>query len=334
MTRPMLSATLAATLALALAPFAALAQGMTVVTLGARGGIEDGNLSAYMIHPAGDPRAVACDAGSLMAGLVAAEEAGVFDAVEVPADSDLTRVGYVLTEAIRGYFPSHAHLDHVAGLIIASPDDSAKPIYGLASVLENLGATYFNWTAWPNFLTTGPAPLGKYETVALEPGVARDVDGTAMRVTAWPLDHGPVESTAFLFEAGDDAVLCIGDTGPDRVEGNGRLAAIWEAVAPLAASGALKAVIVESSYTSDRSDELLFGHLTPALIHEELAVLADLAGDGALEGLDVVISHTKFLLTKGPSAQERMLAELEAGDTLGLQFHIPEQGMAWTFGAD
>ena len=44
-------------------------------------------------------------------------------AVTVPADTDQSRAGYVLTTRIKGYLISHAHLDHVAGLIIASPDD-------------------------------------------------------------------------------------------------------------------------------------------------------------------------------------------------------------------
>ncbi|MGB3555342.1 MAG: 3',5'-cyclic-nucleotide phosphodiesterase [Jannaschia sp.] len=320
--------------ALSLAPALAAADGMTIVTLGARGGIEDGNLSAFLIHPAGDPRGVTCDAGALVAGLNAAEAAGAFDGIAVPEDSEYTRVGHVLTEVVKGYFVSHAHLDHVAGLIVASPDDSAKPIYGLSSVLQNISSTYFNWVAWPNFATTGPSPLGKYELTELVPGEAIEVADTAMRVTAWPLAHGPVESTAFLFEAGEDAVLCLGDTGPDRVEEGDNLRAVWEAVAPLAASGALKAIIIEASYTSDRPDDLLFGHLTPALIHAEMAVLDGLAGDGALEGLDVIISHTKFVLKKGPLAQDLIGAELEAGDTLGLAYHMPEQGMAWTFGGE
>ncbi len=59
--------------------------GFDVVALGARGGIEDGNLSAFMISPAGDGRAVTCDAGSLVNGLRVADEKGVFDAVDVPA---------------------------------------------------------------------------------------------------------------------------------------------------------------------------------------------------------------------------------------------------------
>lgn len=320
---------------LALLPLGAWAEGFTIVTLGARGGIEDGNLSAFLIHPAGDPRGVTCDAGSLVSGLRAAEEAGVFDGIAVPEDSGMTRVGHVLTDVIRGYFISHAHLDHVAGLVIASPDDSAKPVHALPSVLEAIEATYFNWTAWPNFGPSGVEPhLGKYAYVPLVPGEAIAVEGTAMTATAYPLDHGPVESTAFLFEAGGDAVLCLGDTGPDRVEGGAKLRALWQAVAPLAASGALKAVIIESSYPSDRPDDALFGHLTPALIHEEMDVLAGLAGAEALRGLEVIVSHTKYLLTEGPLAQDVMLEELKTGDRLGLTYRIPEQGVAWTVGGD
>ena len=123
--------------------FATAGPGFDVVVLGARGGIEDGNLSAFMIAPAGDGRAVTCDAGSLVNGLRAADEKGVFDSVDVPADSPFTRVGYVLTEQIKGYLISHAHLDHVAGLVIASPDDAKKPIYGLPSVLERYPGQLF-----------------------------------------------------------------------------------------------------------------------------------------------------------------------------------------------
>ena len=162
--------------------------GFDVVVLGARGGIEDGNLSAFMIAPAGDGRAVTCDAGSLVNGLRAADEKGVFDSVTVPADSPFTRVGYVLTEQIKGYLISHAHMDHVAGLVIASPDDAKKPIYGLPSVLEDIQGTYFNWEAWPNFGSGGKEPqLKKYELTALAPGEPRDLAGTAMQVTAYPL---------------------------------------------------------------------------------------------------------------------------------------------------
>lgn len=306
--------------------------GFDVVTLGARGGIEDGNLSAFMISPAGDGRAVTCDAGALVNGLRVADEKGVFDAVTVPADSPYTRVGYVLAEQIKGYLISHAHLDHIAGVIIASPDDSKKPIYGLASVMEKVQATYFNWQAWPNFGTGGQAPqLKKYELTALTPAERRDLAGTAMQVTAYPLSHGGVESTAFLIESGDDALLCFGDTGPDEVEKSTAIADIWAAVAPLVKEKRLKAVIIEVSYDNSQPDKQLFGHLTPAWLQKSLAGLEAAAGPGSLKELPVVISHVKYSLKQGQSPQERILAELEAGNTLGVRYIIPEQGDAWRF---
>ena len=109
-------------------PEAIAADGFDLVVLGALGGIQDGNLSASLIHPHGDNRGVTCDAGTLVNGLRVAEEKGAFADVTVPADSPQSRVGYMLTNAIKGYLISHAHLDHVAGLIVASPDDSKKPI--------------------------------------------------------------------------------------------------------------------------------------------------------------------------------------------------------------
>jgi 3',5'-cyclic-nucleotide phosphodiesterase len=113
-----------------LMPTAALSgQGFDVIVLGALGGIQDGNLSSYLIRPHGDRNAIACDAGSLVNGLKAAHDKGVFRDVKVPGDSTDSVIGHVLKNEIRGYLISRAHLDHVQGLVIASPDDSNKTIY-------------------------------------------------------------------------------------------------------------------------------------------------------------------------------------------------------------
>ena len=227
-------------------PEAIAADGFDLVVLGALGGIQDGNLSASLIHPHGDNRAVTCDAGTLVNGLRVAEEKGAFANVTVPADSPQSRVGYMLTNAIKGYLISHAHLDHVAGLIIASPDDSKKPIYALPSVGADLVETYFNWRAWPNFSDRGKAPqLKKYAIAELTPGAATPIADTAMTVTAFPLAHGGVESTAFLLESGGDGILCFGDTGPDAVEKGTRLGDIWTAVAERVKQQRLKAIVIE-----------------------------------------------------------------------------------------
>jgi 3',5'-cyclic-nucleotide phosphodiesterase len=323
-------ATLAAFLALSGA--ARAGEGFDVVVLGARGGIEDGNLSAFLISPHGDPRAVTCDAGSLVNGLRVADAKGAFDGVTVPSESAYTRIGHMLTENIKGYLVSHAHLDHIAGLIAASPDDSRKPIYALPSVTGDIERTYFNWDAWPNFGNRGEEPLlRKYEYRDLAPGEKTELAGTAMNVTAFPLSHGGVESTAFLIESGDDALLCFGDTGPDAVEKTTRIADIWTAVAGRLRDKQLKAIIIEVSYTNAQPDNLLFGHLTPNWLLKSLRALEEKAGEGSLKGLPVVISHIKYSLKKGPPPQEDVLRELQTGNDIGVDFIIPEQGMKRRF---
>jgi 3',5'-cyclic-nucleotide phosphodiesterase len=315
-----------------LMPTAALAeQGFDVIVLGALGGIQDGNLSSYLIRPHGDRNAIACDAGSLVNGLKVAQDKGVFGDVKVPEGSTDSVVGHVLKNDLKGYLISHAHLDHVQGLVIASPDDSNKTIYSLPSVSAEIEQNYFNWKAWPNMLDRGQQPqLKKYHLEDLKPGKAKELTGTKMTVTPFPLNHGGAESTAFLIESGDDAILCFGDTGPDEVQKASNMQDIWKAVADKVKQRKLKAIILEVSYTSDRSDHLLFGHLTPKWVHKTLHALDQEVGGNALKGLPVVVSHIKYPLTD-EQPQEAIRKELEAGNDLGVQFVIPEQGALYHF---
>jgi 3',5'-cyclic-nucleotide phosphodiesterase len=308
------------------------ADGFDVIALGALGGIEDGNLSAWLVHPHDDNRAVTFDAGTLVNGLRVAEEKGDLDSIKLPAESKLSRVGYVLTDLIKGYLISHAHLDHVAGLVLASPDDSKKPIYVLPSVAAALSESYFNWQAWPNFTDRGKAPqLKKYPLTELAPGVAVPLQDTKMTMTPFPLSHGGVESTAFLVESDGDAILYFGDTGPDPVEKTTKMHDVWAAVADKARQHKLKAILIESSYTSDRPDRQLFGHLTPKWIMTSLHELDTLAGgNNVLKDLPVVITHIKYALTR-EQPQARMRDELTAANDLGLRILIPQQGSHWHF---
>jgi 3',5'-cyclic-nucleotide phosphodiesterase len=324
-------AALAMAALLPIAADAAAADGFDVVALGALGGIQDGNLSAFLIRPRSDENAVTCDAGSLVNGLRVADEKGAFDDIKVPAGAPLSRVGHILTNRIKGYLIGHAHLDHVGGLVIASPDDSKKPIYALPSVGNELVETYFNWRAWPNFTDRGKAPqLKKYTIADLAPGIATALKDTKMTVTAFPLSHGGVESTASLIESDGDAVLCFSDTGPDAVEKTTRMKDVWSAVAERVKQRRLKAIVIEVSYTSDRPDNLLFGHLTPRWLLKSLRELDGLAGGKALTDLPVVVSHIKYSLT-GEQPQKKILEELQAENDVGVRFIIPQQGSRWHF---
>jgi 3',5'-cyclic-nucleotide phosphodiesterase len=223
-------------------------------------------------------------------------------------------------------------MDHIAGLVAASPDDTRKPIYGLPSVMERVQRNYFNWEAWPNFGFEGEEPhLKKYDLTDLVPGQALALDGTAMQVTAYPLAHAGIESTAFLIESGEDAILCFGDTGPDEVEKSTRMQDVWAAVADRVKGNRLKAIIIEASYTNAQPDKFLFGHLTPAWLQKSLGELESLAGSGSLKDLPVVVSHVKYSLKKGEPPTRTVLGELEAGNTLGVRFVMPEQGDRWRF---
>ena len=126
-------------LASLLAPAQSLpAPAFTVVPLGVRGGLDEGNLSAYLMAPAGSSAYVCLDAGSLRTGL---EKALARRALVGPSPEA------VLQQQVKAYLLSHAHLDHVAGLLLNAPDDAPKPIYGLPSCLQTLQNDYFNWRA-------------------------------------------------------------------------------------------------------------------------------------------------------------------------------------------
>jgi cAMP phosphodiesterase len=298
----------------------ALAQpAFTVVPLGVKGGLAEGNLSAYLVAAAGTSSYVALDAGSLRPGAEKAVATGVFN---VPAAE-------VLMQYVKGYCLSHPHLDHVAGLLLNAPDDTPKPIYGLAACLATMQRDYFNWQAWPNFADGGPAPaLGKYQLRELMPGQPTALTGTALSVQAFRLSHGaPYQSTAFLVRSHDSYLLYLGDTGADEIEKAHYLRDLWQAVAPLVQRHALKAIFIESSYPNAQPTAQLFGHLTPALLLQELAALGQLAGPRSLRGLPVVVTHLK----PTPGNEELIRQQLAAGNALGVQLVFPEQGRALQF---
>ena len=76
-----------------------------VVPLGVYGGIDERNLSAYLVAPIGTKEYVCLDAGTVHSGIEKAIEKGTFS---VPSST-------VLRQYIKGYCISYAHLEHVSG---------------------------------------------------------------------------------------------------------------------------------------------------------------------------------------------------------------------------
>jgi len=311
---------------------AAASPAFDVVVLGDAGGLAEDDLTAFLLFPAGGDAGVALDAGTLYGGIRAALRSGAFAGFPLRDDGDLTPEGQVLQTHVKAYLVSHAHLDHVAGLILSSTDDTSKPIFALPATIDVLREHVFNWRLWPNFASDGvPPALSRYTLTPLESGEAREIPGTSFRVTAFPLSHGgSSESTAFLLETGGQSILYLGDTGPDAVEGKGHLRALWTRVAPLVRARTLHAIFIEASYPSDRADEKLFGHLTPRWVNEELGVLASIVDEAdrghALRGLPVVITHIKPTLARGETPRARIERELREANPYDVRFIVATQG--------
>ncbi|MGL2999826.1 MBL fold metallo-hydrolase [Flavobacterium sp. RSSB_23] len=286
-----------------------------VVPLGVYGGIDERNLSAYLVAPFGTKEYVCLDAGTVHSGIEKAIEKGTFSV------SSST----VLRQYIKGYCISHAHLDHVSGLIINSPADSTKTVYAIAPAMKMMQSHYFNDQTWANFGDSGIGkPLKKYHFETLSFGKILPISNTSMTVQAFPLSHvNPYESTAFLIKKDNNAVLYLGDTGPDAVEKTTNLADLWKAIAPLIQKQELKGIFIEVSFPNEQPDGFLFGHLTPKHLMKEMQVLAALTGKGALQKCKIIITHLK----PPAAAIQKIKQQLAAPNDLGLTFVFPEQGV-------
>lgn len=290
-----------------------------IVPLGVKGGMDESNLSAYMLAAGGTDNYICLDAGTLHAGIQQAVNNGVFKAP----------VSKVLRQYIKGYFISHPHLDHLAGMIINSPEDSIKNIYGLPFCLDVIKEKYFSWKSWANFADEGETPLlKKYHYYPLAPGASTPVANTEMSVRAFPLSHSaPYQSTAFLVSYRQQYILYLGDTGADTVERSDKLRLLWQEVAPLVKARRLKAIFIEVSFPDEQPLKQLFGHLTPTLLMQEMQALGSFCGMAALKGLPVVVTHIKPS-GNNETAIRGQLAQL---NKLQLRLIFPEQGKALSF---
>ncbi|MCF2949167.1 3',5'-cyclic-nucleotide phosphodiesterase [Paraglaciecola aquimarina] len=303
-----------------------------LITLGDTGGIQDGNLSAFLLRSLSDSNYIALDAGSLVNGINVALHKKAFANITINNDPAWQTNGIILREHVKAYLISHGHLDHVAGMLISSPQDSKKPIYALPSVNQTLLDTYFNWQAWANFTNRGKPPqLNQYQLIDLKPKQATPIKNTSLKVTAFSLSH-PLESTAFVIEKGQNMFVYFGDTGPDEVEKQGKLNAIWRYLAKQMPDKTLRGLIIEVSFDNQRPDNLLFGHLTPKWLMAELKQFNILLQPNiTLAGTKVVISHIKYSLASGQNPRHKIRQELAQANNLGIEFILAKQGQVLTF---
>ncbi|CEG55640.1 MBL fold metallo-hydrolase [Legionella fallonii] len=300
-----------------------------VIPLGTSGGEFQNNLSAYLVAANQSNEWISLDAGTLCSEInnLPLNE---LNALGIQSPQQL------FTEKIKAYLISHAHLDHINGLVICSTIDRHKNILGINSTIDYIRDNIFNWKVWPNFGDEGSKPLLKqFHYSRLELGKKTSVPNTRFWVTAFPLNHGHgYPSTAFLLEANNNYLLYLGDTGADQVEHSQDLKQLWQGIAPLIREHKLNALFIECSYPDSRLDSLLFGHLKPQWVLNELHELAkdvdSKQPQAALKGLNVVITHIKQGIGEKDNWRE-ILRELNEKNDLGVHFIVPIQGKVLNF---
>jgi 3',5'-cyclic-nucleotide phosphodiesterase len=311
--------------------------------LGVLGGDLDTNLSSYLLGLPGAPPVLMLDAGSIVPGLVRwKQREGA-----LPADPGPAAQAHMALETLRpleAVLITHAHLDHVGGLIpqstlelsMALQGHAPMELVGLPETTEALREHIFHSPLWADF-TAVPKDHPTFRLAPLKPGEERALG--PFRVQAIPLNH-PVPCAAFLIQRGEAAYLHLGDTAATE--------AVWKAGAPLLAEHRLRAVAVEVSFPA--AQEKLAqssGHLTRNSLLLELAKLARLpvheplpaAGEmseadaRALAGrlapafreCPVIATHIKAL------QYDQVVAELKVVQEAGLNLIVPEQGAAYRF---
>jgi 3',5'-cyclic-nucleotide phosphodiesterase len=293
-----------------------ISTGFTIIPLGVKGGLDEANLSSYMVAAKGSSNYICLDAGTINAGLQKAVANKLF--TENSAEE-------VQKNKIKAYFISHAHLDHVTGLILNSPNDSPKNIYGFSSVIEIMKNNYFTAKSWANFGSEGDKPiLNKYTYNYLTPSKEIEIPNTELHVTPYILSHvNPYQSSAFLLRNNNSYLLYLGDTGADEVEKSNQLELLWKAVADKVMAHSLKAIFIEVSFDNATPDKALYGHLTPSLLMQEMKLLNKLS-NGKLQKVPIYVTHIKPCATCEMSIKK----DIALSNTEGLTIKYAEQGKA------
>lgn len=298
----------------------ASAQTFEIIPLGVYGGGDESNLSCYLAGAFNSNEYIALDAGSLRIGIRKAIHQNHF----------LVDEHTVLQDYIKGYFISHGHLDHLSGLIINSPDDSSKPIYALPFVIDVLKYNYFTNASWANFGSEGDNPvLNKYTYKRQLPHQRFPVLNTDLTAEVFELSHvNPQKSSAILLEYQEEYLLYLGDTGADRIEKTDYLDQLWQRIAPLLDSNKLKAILIEVSFPNSQPEHLLFGHLTPKLLAEELQSLSLKTKSKSLHNLNVIVTHLKPGSNNIKTIKRELLTDDSAPE---VRYIFPKQGEKLVF---
>jgi len=268
---------------------------------------------------------------------------------------------------IRG-FVSHAHLDHVNGLILgAGATASPLPRYiaALESVVRDLESVFDGQKLWPRLARRKEEPVLShgyvYDSIeAFGPyrGVAPNLSARLFPISHGTVEQGVYESTAFFIRNDTTAqeFLFFGDVEPDSISAYPQTCAVWKSAAPLILAARLNHIFLECSWRDSRKPAELYGHLSPTHVVDEmralakevfrarggsLSVNAGIAEDreltGVLVGLTLVVIHCKEPMEPmepGSNIIDTIVGEIEEllrMECLGVNVIAARQGMRFQF---
>lgn len=178
-----------------------------------------------------------------------------------------SQLGLAEQVAVDHVLLSHAHLDHIGELaflvdnVMASRTTPLK-IWAPAPILDQVRQHLFNNQIWPDFSRICVREHAVIEFCPLDDVGRLELDGLQIR---WVRTRHPVFSVGYLVEDEKGAFLYTGDTGPTE--------AVWTLAGE---SPRLRAVFVEAAFPNRlQALAMTSGHLTPALLCDELEKMGD-----------------------------------------------------------
>ncbi|KAG9318143.1 cAMP phosphodiesterases class-II-domain-containing protein [Chiua virens] len=258
-----------------------------IVVVGSGGGLDETNLSGYLVKPCDtswDDGIVALEAGSGPGALgqILKWNPDIFGERSEDADPSTRRTPLTVYANVKCFLLTHAHLDHISSLVMSagSLGGDRKRIYGSPQTLKDL-ETVFSDRIWPRLTThdeTDPSfrlvyhalhADGKYKTIF------PDIAVRTMSISHGKNDSGSYDASCFFLKhlPSNHEFIFFGDVEPDSIAVKPRNAIVWRAAAPKIPHD-LSAVFIECSYMVGRPTETLWGHLSPEYVEEEMIALA------------------------------------------------------------
>ncbi|KAF7322673.1 hypothetical protein HMN09_00046100 [Mycena chlorophos] len=248
-----------------------------LVVVGEGGGPDETNLSSYLFKPSDKQwrdGTVGLEAGSGLGALqkLLAADDRLFNSTSASE----------VYSFVQCFLVTHAHLDHVNGLVLSAGSLSGprKRVCASKHSLQDLESVFAD-RIWPN-LASWDKEDENYKLLYSVIG-ARDAYEelvTDVSIRYFPISHGhndrgDYDSAAFFIrhDPTGHEFLFFGDVEPDSLSRSPKTINVWRAAAPKIPAS-LNAVFLECSWPSSRSDDTLYGHLSPVHFVRELETLA------------------------------------------------------------